>query len=90
MGMPVTLEVIDASATEALFETVFSYFQHVDEKFSTYKENSEISQINNHSLDLQQASEEMKTVFELAEQTRLEPTDILISSTKVSLIPRAW
>jgi thiamine biosynthesis lipoprotein len=71
MGMPVTLELIDSSASEALFDTVFNYFEHVDEKFSTYKEHSEISQLNNHVLELEHASEEMKTVFELAEQTRL-------------------
>jgi thiamine biosynthesis lipoprotein len=72
MGMPVTLEVIDPSATEGLFDTVFKYFEYVDEKFSTYKEHSEISQINNHDLELEAASEDMKTVFELSEQTRME------------------
>lgn len=71
MGMPITLEVIDSSATEALFDTVFGYFEYVDGKFSTYKEQSEISQINNHELGLEAASEDMKTIFELAEQTRL-------------------
>ena len=71
MGMPVTLDVIDASATAGLMDSVFDYFKYVDDKFSTYKENSEISRINNHKLVLEDVSEDMKTVFELAEQTRL-------------------
>ncbi len=71
MGMPITLEVIDSSLKEELFDRVFNYFEYVDKKFSTYKEDSEISQINNHELELDAASEDMKTVFELAEQTRL-------------------
>src|SRR6202142_4786818 len=71
MGMPVTLEVIDPSATEALLDTVFNYFSYVDDTFSTYKENSEISRINNHELRLEHASDDMKTVFDLAEKTRL-------------------
>ena len=71
MGMPVTLEVIESSATEALFEMVFGYFEYIDGKFSTYKEQSEISLINNQHLGLEAASQEMKTIFELAEQTRL-------------------
>jgi thiamine biosynthesis lipoprotein len=72
MGMPVTLEVVEASATEELFDTVFSYLEYVDEKFSTYKDNSEISWINRHEITLEQSSEDMRTVFALAEQTRQE------------------
>lgn len=70
--MPVTVEVIDSSSTEEMFETVFSYFEYIDGKFSTYKADSEISLINNHELVLANASEDMKTVFDLAEKTRIE------------------
>lgn len=72
MGMPVSLEVVDAWATEELFDAVFSYFESVDEKFSTYKDQSEISRVNRHEITLEQSSEDMKTVFALAEQTRQE------------------
>ncbi len=72
MGMPITLEIVDATATEKSFDVVFDYFKYVDEKFSTYKDNSEISRINRGELRLEEASEDMKTVFALAEQTRLE------------------
>ena len=72
MGMPITLEVIDASVTQAMFDTVFAYFEYIDEKFSTYKDTSEISRINRHELTLEESSEDMQTIFAFSEQTRLE------------------
>ncbi len=72
MGMPVTVEVVDASATEDLIGSVFDYFEYVDRKFSTYSDQSEISRINRGELMLEESSEDMKAVFALAEQTRLE------------------
>jgi len=72
MGMPITVEVIDASATESDLDDVFSYFEYVDEKFSTYKQDSEISHINRRELLLEESSPDMRTIFRLSEQTRLE------------------
>lgn len=72
MGMPITVEIVDASATKEAFTAVFDYFQYVDETFSTYKDTSEIMQINRHELALENASEDMQTIFALAEQTRQE------------------
>ncbi|MCL4528544.1 MAG: FAD:protein FMN transferase [Chloroflexi bacterium] len=72
MGMPVTLEVVDAGASEPLFDEVFDYFVYVDEKFSTYKNQSEISRINRGEIKFDDASEDMKMIFGLAEQTRQE------------------
>ena len=69
MGMPITLEVVDASTTD-IFDTVFAYFEYVDQKFSTYKEDSEISRINRRDLSIEQASADMRTIFTLAEQTK--------------------
>ena len=45
MGMPITLEIVDASANDDAFNAVFDYFQYVDETFSTYKAGSQISRI---------------------------------------------
>lgn len=70
MGMPITIEIIDVSVTEAIFDTVFDYFEYIDEKFSTYKATSEISRINRHELTWEDSSEDMQTIFALAEQTR--------------------
>ncbi len=70
MGMPITLEVLGASVSAAALEVVFAYFTAVDERFSTYKDNSEISCINRGMLTLGQASEEMQLIFSLAEATK--------------------
>ena len=72
MGMPIIVEIVDASANDEAFNAVFDYFQYVDEKFSTYKDNSEIMRINRHELKLEDASEDMQTIFALADQTRQE------------------
>src|SRR5207248_6792915 len=53
-------------------EQVFDYFQYVDGKFSTYKDDSEISAINRREISVAQASADMRTVFALAEETRHE------------------
>jgi thiamine biosynthesis lipoprotein len=70
MGMPVTLEVVDAGVTEETFAAVYAYFEYVDEKFSTYKGSSEINAINNQQLTLARASTDMQTIFALAEETK--------------------
>lgn len=70
MGMPVIVEIIDITANQEHFDAVFDYFRRVDEKFSTYKKESEISRINRGEIPLGQWSEEMKIVFALSEDTK--------------------
>lgn len=70
MGMPITVEVIDEHASHNILEEVFSYFTSVDERFSTYKETSEISRINKDPTI--PMSVELAEVFELAEKTKKE------------------
>lgn len=72
MGMPITVEVVEASATPETLDAVFAYLSYVDAKFSTYKESSEISAINRREITVQQSSADMQTIFALAEQTRRE------------------
>src|SRR5947209_1364078 len=72
MGMPITVEILDASVTEADLENVFASFRAVDATFSTYKEYSEISKINRGELGEDEYSETMKTLLALSEQTRQE------------------
>jgi thiamine biosynthesis lipoprotein len=72
MGMPVTIEIVDAAATQADLDQVYGYFEYVDAKFSTYKETSEISAINRGELTIENASADMQLVFALAELTRQE------------------
>lgn len=68
--MPITIEIVDASATEAIFDKAFEYFTHIDEKFSTYKETSEITAINKGKLPEERWSEEMRMIFLLCEETK--------------------
>lgn len=71
MGMPVSFEVVDAGAPPDLCDEVFAYFEYVDEKFSTYKDLSEISLINRGALTVEESSLDMRTVFHLAEEMKL-------------------
>jgi hypothetical protein len=72
MGMPITVEVLGAAATPAAIVLVFACFTWVDQKFSTYKAASAISRINAGQLTLAEAGADMRTVFQLTEQTRQE------------------
>ena len=70
MGMPITVELVDEAGRAEHLGQVFDYFDEVDRKFSTYKDDSEISALNRCEISLAQASPEMQLVFALAEQTR--------------------
>ena len=72
MGMPITVEIVDSQANEAIFDEVYAYFTHIDETFSTYKTTSEISAINSGELTLENASMEMQLVFAMCEETKRE------------------
>lgn len=76
MGMPITVQIVDAHAAEQAVEQavddVFAYFQYVDDTFSTYKSDSEITRINQGRLMLAESSSDMQTIFRLAEQTKRE------------------
>lgn len=72
MGMPITVEIADASATPDELAQVFAYFAWVDATFSTYKEDSEISKINRGELSVAACSEPVREVLALSEQTKQE------------------
>lgn len=68
MGMPITVEIVD-STDEALFNQVFDYFREVDDRFSPYKEDSELSALNS-GLNSRDWSAQMTEVVRLCEQTK--------------------
>lgn len=72
MGMPVTLEIVDGSASQSHFDRVFDYFSQVDQKYSPYKEESYIGLINSGRLKPQDYSGEMREILSLCEATRQE------------------
>ncbi len=70
MGMPITVDVRDNKPSLALLNEVFGYFAEVDDRFSTYKPDSEISRINAGVLAKTRASKAMQQVLKLCEQTK--------------------
>jgi len=63
---------VDATVTRDDLDRLFAYFISVDHTFSTYKETSEISRLNRGELSAAHASESMKTILVLSEQTKKE------------------
>ncbi len=75
MGMPITVEIPGDGSVQAAIDRVFDYFKYVDEKFSTYKDTSEITAINRGKLTADNYSEDMREVLRLCEQTKKETDD---------------
>jgi thiamine biosynthesis lipoprotein len=71
MGMPINVEIVGFDDAKAAIADVFAYFRSVDERYSTYKKDSEISRVN-RGLPAAEWSAEMKTVLDLCEQTKQE------------------
>ena len=69
MGMPITVEIIDDSVYQNDIDCIFDYFKFVDQKFSTYKKDSEISLINANKIESSNFSPEMKEIFSASEET---------------------
>ena len=70
MGMPITVELVDVHASTGNLKEIFSYFQYIDDTFSTYKKTSEITKINNEMITEDRYSKDMKTIMKLSEQTK--------------------
>ena len=71
MGMPIEVEIVGEPIRDKDgIAAVFDYFKYVDDKFSTYKKTSEITEINNGEIEKKDWSEDMKEIFALAEETK--------------------
>ncbi|MBP6859219.1 MAG: FAD:protein FMN transferase [Candidatus Magasanikbacteria bacterium] len=70
MGMPITVTVLDGAVGPGDIKEVFDYFTYIDNTFSTYKTDSEISRINKKEIIEEQYSVDMKTVLRLSEETK--------------------
>lgn len=69
MGMPITVAIVD-DAPDALTGEVFAYFSAVDQRFSLYRDDSEITALNAGRITLAQASPDMREVLALADKTK--------------------
>ncbi len=72
MGMTVTVEIADTNVRENDIADVFGYFTYIDQTFSTYKKDSEISKINRGELVRANYSEDMNAVLKLSDETKKE------------------
>jgi FAD:protein FMN transferase len=72
MGMPIIVELRDGAADPALLDDVFAWFRQVDETFSTYRADSEISRIDRGELDPDDASPLVREVLDRCAELRLE------------------
>jgi thiamine biosynthesis lipoprotein len=62
MGMPISIDIPDCNDT-AVFELAFDRLRHIDERFSTYKPDSEVSQYAAGKIDDKWISNELKQVI---------------------------
>ena len=72
MGMPIVVDVRDPDVDDAVLDRVFDWFRFVDETFSTYKDDSEISRIDRGELALEDAHPDVREVLERCEELRDE------------------
>jgi FAD:protein FMN transferase len=70
MGMPIIVEIVDKWAKQGDFDKVYNYFEYIDHKFSTYKNDSEVSAINTGRLNISEVTGDLKEVLALCEETK--------------------
>jgi thiamine biosynthesis lipoprotein len=72
MGMPILVDVRDPDVGGETLERVFDWLRLVDETFSTYREDSEISRLNRGELALADASADVREILERCGRLRDE------------------
>jgi thiamine biosynthesis lipoprotein len=70
MGMPIVADVRDRVALDVL-DSLFAWFVSVDETFSTFKHESEISRLRRGELTLDRADRDVREVLARCEQLRI-------------------
>jgi len=71
MGTVITVDVRDANVPESAVDAVFAWFHDVDETFSTFRTDSEISRLSRGELREHQCSPDVREVLALCEEVRL-------------------
>lgn len=70
MGMPIRVVAAGGTSPESVVDDAFAYLEGVDARFSTYKEDSEISKINRGEVPEADYSDEMKEVLAIGEDAK--------------------
>jgi len=84
MGMPIVVDVRDECADEVLDE-LFDWFRAVDERFSTYREGSEISRLNRGEIAVADCHPDVRQVLARCDALR-EETDGFFDARYASLL----
>ncbi len=71
MGMPIVVDVRD-EVPGSLLDNAFDWFREVDERFSTYKERSEISRLNRGELHVRDCHPDVRFVLARCDELREE------------------
>jgi thiamine biosynthesis lipoprotein len=72
MGMPIVIDLRDDDAGDDLLERAFAEFRSVDERFSTYRDDSEMMRINRGHLALADAHCDVRHILDRCEALRSE------------------
>lgn len=70
MGMPVIVDVRDPVG-EALLDDVFAWFHEVDARFSTYRDDSEVSRLGRGAMALEQTHPDVRWIYARCDELRL-------------------
>jgi len=72
MGMPIIVDVRDAEFDEEALDEAFAWFRGVDERFSTYRDDTEIMRLARGELALSDADPDVREVLARCEELRVE------------------
>ena len=72
MGMPVTVQIVEDSAEEAVVDEVFEELRLMDRLFSPFIDDSEVSQINRGELAIEDSDPLVRQALELSHLYELE------------------
>jgi thiamine biosynthesis lipoprotein len=72
MGMPIQIDVRDTVLDAAVLDTAFDWLRFVDQTFSTYKPDSEISRLARGELTIAECRPEVDEVLTRCAQLRIE------------------
>jgi thiamine biosynthesis lipoprotein len=87
MGMPITVDVVDARVKDSDIADIFDYFASVDRIFSTYRKESEISRLNAGELSKKDVSSDVRQILQLADDTKKESNGYFNISHKGKIDP---
>jgi thiamine biosynthesis lipoprotein len=72
MGMPILIDLRDHDASDELLGLAFAEFRAVDARFSTYRDDSEISRINRGELAIAHAHADVREILTQCKALRVE------------------